>query len=147
MLMGKSRYKSSGSSILETTAGLLLLVPIGLFLTDTIALVLAQSSVDSLAKQAARAAAETPDPNPGDGSAQAAATVAAKTVASSYPNSPLASQPTITSCTYTDSGSTSQVTVVAQVTFNLPFPVLLIPSSTTLHSSATEPIVAVLPNN
>jgi len=143
MLIRKGSRKSLGSSIVETAAGLLFLVPVAVFLTDTIALVLGQTSVDTLAKQAARAAAETPDR--GDGKAQDNANKAAQNVATSYPNSSLAANPSVT-CTYTNNGTTSQVVVVARATFNVPFPVLFLPGSTTLQSSAALPIVAVLPN-
>lgn len=55
------RKRLVGQSIVEVVVGMLILVPIGLFLLDVGTLVLAQTANDTLAKSAARAAAEQPD--------------------------------------------------------------------------------------
>jgi Flp pilus assembly protein TadG len=52
--------KNRGSGLVETAAGLILVIPVLLCLVDVAALVLTQTANDALAKQCARAAAEVP---------------------------------------------------------------------------------------
>jgi len=68
----KSSRRKRGTSIVETAAGLFIIIPIVLFLFDVAAAVLAQTANDSMCKSAARAAAETDS----QGRAQAAAQTA-----------------------------------------------------------------------
>jgi Flp pilus assembly protein TadG len=58
--MNPSRRGKQGSGLVETAAGLILVIPVLLCLLDVAALVLAQTANDTLAKQSARAAAEQP---------------------------------------------------------------------------------------
>jgi Flp pilus assembly protein TadG len=71
---GKRKMLSSrkkGSSIVETAAGLIVLIPIFLFLIDAASVIVAQTSNDALCKQCARAAAECSDVASGTAAAQA----------------------------------------------------------------------------
>lgn len=125
------RRRTKGAALTETAAGLILLIPVALFLLDVAALVIAQVSNDALAKHAARAAAEMPT-----GAGQPAATNVIANYASGAP----------TLCqgakllTYLDSGTT--VTVTTQITCVLPCPIPLGgPQSQVFCAQATEPIV------
>jgi Flp pilus assembly protein TadG len=69
--MYQRQRKNRGSGLVETAAGLILVIPVLLCLIDVAALVLTQTANDALAKQCARAAAEAPIQPPGG--AQAAA--------------------------------------------------------------------------
>jgi Flp pilus assembly protein TadG len=153
--MSAKRIKRSrlrGSSLIESAAGLLVLVPVVLFLFDLVSLVLVQTANDQLAKHAARAAAETPDPNPADpasyAAAQSAASTAAQNIVNTFAASRLASNPTLITCTYTDNrvAGVSQVYVKTGLTCTLPIPVPFVGTSgIDFVAEATEPIVAVLP--
>jgi len=133
--------RTRGSSIVETAAGLLVLVPVVLFLLDLVALVLVQTANDSLAKHAARAAAERAD--------AASAGIAAQQVVDAYPSSTMLTNPHIDGAggfVYTNIPGTSQVYVRTVVTCKLPIAVPLIGiSEVDFKAEATEPIVAVLP--
>jgi Flp pilus assembly protein TadG len=142
MLTVKKRKfgRRSGSSLIETTAGLLVLLPIVLFLVDIVALVLVQTANDSLAKQAARAAAEKAD--------AVTAQTEAQNVVNNYPSSKLLVNPQMVVFTYTNDPVTavSQVYVRTQVTCMLPIAVPLVGvGQVNFLAEATEPIVAVLP--
>lgn len=52
------RRNKKGGAIVETVAGLFVIIPTVLFLVDVVAMVLAQMAHDALAKDCARAAAE-----------------------------------------------------------------------------------------
>lgn len=54
----RKRRKKSGGAIIETVAGLFVVIPVVLFLVDIVSMVLAQMANDALAKDCARAAAE-----------------------------------------------------------------------------------------
>lgn len=144
-IVKRKRFRGKrGSSIVETAVGLLLLIPVALFLVDLVSIVLVQTANDQLAKQAARAAAETPDP--GDGTAQGKAQGAAQQIVDAFPVSRLITNPQLLKCDYTNTANTSQVAVRTQVTCVLPVP---LPFNAALSrfnfvAEATEPIVAVL---
>src|SRR5262249_25544030 len=82
----------NGQALIETVVGCLVLVPIGLFLLDVGALVLAQTANDNMAKHAARAAA-------GQANAGQART-AAQQVTTIFPRSTLVSNPTLSAFDY-----------------------------------------------
>ena len=144
--------RRSGSSLFETAAGLFVLVPVVLFLFDIVSMILVQTANDALAKHAARAAAETPDPDPSNAGSYAAAqnqaTNTATQVVNSFPPSRLASNPTLLVCNYTDDrvNGVSQVYVRTRLSCTLPIPIPFSNiSAIDFVAEATEPIVAVLP--
>ncbi|PWU02566.1 MAG: hypothetical protein C5B53_01485 [Candidatus Melainabacteria bacterium] len=126
------------------------LVPVVLFLFDLVSMILVQTANDALAKHAARAAAETPDPNPpaSTPAAQIQATNTATQIVNSFPPSRLASNPSLLVCTYTDDrvNGISQVYVRTRLSCTLPIPIPFSSlSAIDFVAEATEPIVAVLP--
>ncbi|MBK9142935.1 MAG: hypothetical protein IPM23_10600 [Candidatus Melainabacteria bacterium] len=126
--------KKKGGALVETVTGLFILVPIVLFLVDVVAMVMAQTANDALAKDCARAAASAPD------AAQASAAVAG--IVASF-NSPVLSN---VSATITNYNTGSTVTVQTQVTFTFPVQVPFVGvSSQDFAATATEPVVGVLP--
>jgi Flp pilus assembly protein TadG len=144
--------RRSGSSIIETAAGLLVLVPVVLFLFDLVSLIMVQTANDSLAKHAARAAAEIPDPDPTNAGAYAAvrqqAQNAAQNIVNAFPSSRLATNPTLLICDYQDNRTTgvSQVYVRTRLSCVLPIPIPFVGTAgIDFDAEATEPIVAVLP--
>lgn len=124
--------RSKGTSIVETLAGLFVLIPVVLFLVDVAALVLAQTANDHFAKSAARAAAETAN--------VAAATLAVQQVQANFPSSSICSNPTIDNLNY----SNTQVTVVTRIRCNLPVVVPGVNPFQDFVSDATEPVVGRL---
>jgi Flp pilus assembly protein TadG len=125
-----------GSSIVETAAGLILLIPIVLFLVDVAAMVVAQTENDKLAKACARAAAEYPS-NSGP------ASTAANLVYTNQKNSTLLSKQSLTGPTYATVG---MVTCQTNIKCNLPVPVPFIGTPYVMFSAkATEPVVGELP--
>lgn len=127
--------KTKGSSIVETAAGLILLIPIVLFLVDVAAMVVAQTENDKLAKACARAAAEFPSSNSG-GQNTAAMGV--------YNNQKRSNLLTPTAFALNSSGGL--VTCNTTITCTLPVPVpFLGNSSVAFNAKATEPIVGELP--
>ena len=152
MLVGRhaKRSRDRGSSLVETAAGLLILVPVVLFLFDLVSLIMVQTANDALAKHAARAAAETPNPNPPTSTpaAQTQAQTAAQTIVNAFPASRLAANPTLLICDYRDDrvNGVSQVYVRTRLSCTLPIPVPFVGNSgIDFVAEATEPIVAVLP--
>ncbi len=129
------RRKTRGGAIVETVAGLFVLVPIVLFLIDGIAMVLAQTANDALAKKCARAAASEPD--------QAKADAAITAVISGF------SSPVITNVTANRVGAfdpAGTVTVQTQVTFVFPVQVPFVGvTQQDFVADATEPVVGALP--
>ena len=142
MQVGKRqrRRSSLASSIVETTAGLFLLIPVAIFLCDVMALVIVQTANDALAKHAARAAAEKAD--------DATAKQAAKDIIATFPTTGLYS-----AATFVDSGwsyDVTQVHVQTQLTCNFPFPVPFCDQSghqLIFDAEATEPNLALLSPN
>lgn len=123
-----------GTSIVETLAGLFVLIPVVLFLVDVAALVLAQTANDHFAKSAARAAAET--------ATAAQATLAVQQVQANFPSSSICSNPTIDNLMYdTPPG---RVTVITRIRCNLPVVVPGVNPFQDFVSDATEPVVGRL---
>jgi len=141
-----------GSSLVETAAGMFLIIPVVLFFIDVGAAVMAQMANDALAKQAARSAAQA--------SSQANADSAAKTTVENYfsscqssmyvvpPGGSGAPDTAITLPTNYNPMSagipSGVVTVTTNIVCNLPVPVGTI-NSVPFAASATEPILAKLP--
>jgi hypothetical protein len=127
---------TKGAALTETAAGLILLIPVALFLIDAGALVICQVSNDALAKHAARAAAELPY-NTGQG---AAANVVANFAAG---NTTLCSAATLKLCQYTGgAGTNGVVTCTTEITCKLPCPIPLGgPASQTFDAKCAEPVV------
>lgn len=133
--MSLVKRNKKGSSIVETAAGLILLIPIVLFLVDVAAMVVAQTENDKLAKACARAAAEFPssEPSKQDG--------AAKKVYDNQKRSNL-----LTPTSYAVTAGSGMVTCNTTITCTLPVPVPFIGnSSVAFKAQATEPIVGELP--
>jgi hypothetical protein len=85
----KPKNRSKAQSIIETVVGIIFLIPIVLLMFDVGVLVLANTSNDNLAKQAARAAAGaagTPNAPPGNVSFFNNAKLASAAVVSRYAN-------------------------------------------------------------
>lgn len=133
-MMGRSRRRTRGTSIVETAAGLFILIPVVLFLVDVAAAVLAQTANDSMCKHAARAAAEQVN----QGQAQAAA----QRVVDDFPSSTIISAKQLINVNYV---SNVRVTVVTQITCTFPVPIPLGgPASWDFQTDVTEPIVGTL---
>lgn len=134
------RRDTKGGAIIETVAGLFVLVPIVLFLVDGIAMVLAQTANDALAKRCARAAASA--------DTTANATVAMNSVINGFSN------PVITNVSaqmlgpFDETGDpNATVTVRTQITFSFPVQVPFVGVTTQdFVADATEPIVGTVPN-
>lgn len=133
MYLVRSR-KTRGGAIIETVAGLFVMVPIILFMIDGIAMVLAQTANDALAKKCARAAASEPD--------QPKATAAVNNVISGF-SSPVLTNVTANIMSF-DAAST--VRVQTQVTFVFPVQVPIVGATSQIFvADATEPVVGALP--
>ena len=132
--MKSSNRKKRGTSIVETAAGLFIIIPIVLFLFDVAAAVLAQTANDSMCKSAARAAAETIN----SGQAQAAAQSAIDNFpAAGYIRSKRLFRPV-------DYRGTS-VTVVTEIVCQFPVPIPFGgPSKMNFVTDMTEPLVGKL---
>ena len=126
---------TKGAALTETAAGLILLIPVALFLIDMGALVICQVSNDALAKHAARAAAELPF---GTGTGAAANVVASFAAG----NTTLCSGATLKACQYTGGVGTGVVTCTTEITCKLPCPIPLGgPSSQIFDAKCAEPVV------
>jgi Flp pilus assembly protein TadG len=150
-----------GSAMLETLAGLMVLVPIVLLLVDVVALVVAQSINDDLAKQAARYAAQQTLITQNDGITPntSAMQTAAQTLATQYLSSTCWASATSGlvypgnngdpflqnfACNFNSNPPTVQVTT--QIQCNLPVQLPFIGTlSTSFQAQATEPIVGLQP--
>ncbi len=139
--MKLSNRKKRGTSIVETAAGLFIIIPIVLFLFDVAAAVLAQTANDSMCKSAARAAAETID----SGKAQAAAQSAIDSFpAAGYITSKRLFKPVV--YVYNPSpAAQSYVHVVTEIVCRFPVPIPFGgPSSMNFVTDMTEPLVGQL---
>jgi hypothetical protein len=151
----KKTRNGRGSSIVETCAGLFVVIPILLFFMDIGYVVIGQMANDGLAKEAARAAAETNDLT------GAQATTAANNVATNYfssedsmfisPPGGFSSPDTaIANVQYnpTVAGVQSGVVIVTtNIVCKVPCPFPGFPNPLQFSATATEPIVALLPTN
>lgn len=127
--------RDQGQCITEVVAGILfLIVPVSLFLLDVGVLVLAQSANDTLAKNAARAAAEQVD--------QTKAGEAVTNVIDSFPISGFVPQKPTADVTF----AAGTVTVKTTILVKLPVPVPFMPSlqEQSFDAQAREPIVSEL---
>lgn len=139
------RRRCRASSIVETVAGLILIIPLMLFFVDIIGVLLCQTANNALAKEAARAAAEaTTSAN--------AQTAAQNIVTQFYDNntSMFTGGANFVTATFSYNASNSGVVIVqTQMTCYFPFPIPGVPSpndkQATFGATATEPIVALLP--
>jgi Flp pilus assembly protein TadG len=129
--------RERGSSLVETTVGLIVLIPIVLFLIDVGAVVIAQTENDKLAKACARAAAEQPTV-PAGGQATSANVVMANQAVSTLlqpQGNPVTTNP-----------SPGLVRCMTTIKCTLPVPVPLGgPASITFNAVDTEPVVGELP--
>lgn len=134
--MLRRHNRRRAATLAETMAGLMLLIPVVLFLIDVVALVIAQTANDALAKHCARAAAAGKDATE--------ANTAAQRIISDFSDTFIVSGAQLVPAGSTKSWSTTQVTCVTQVTCTLPVP---IPGHATqiFQADATEPVVGVLP--
>ena len=130
------RRTNKGAALTETAAGLILLIPVALFLLDAGALIIAQISNDSLCKHAARAAAELPN-----GTGQPAAMNVVANYAAGGPT--LCQNATLKSCNYSAAPSGGNVvTCTTEITCVLPCPIPLGgPSQVTFDAMDAEPVV------
>ncbi len=130
--------KNRGSGLVETAAGLILVIPVLLCLIDVAALVLTQTANDALAKQCARAAAEQPLQPPG--LAQAAADGAF----AHYADTTLMQKVSCVATPLADPPDTVRVDTI--VICKLPVPVPFGgPSSQQFQAFSVEPVVGQAP--
>lgn len=141
--MTSNKRTRKAATIAETAAGLFIIIPVFLLLADVIAVLIAQTQNDSLAKQAARAASEKDEKVP--------ARTAADQVITNFGSTSLVSNPTITMFRYNKDGTEPPAPlgglyVQTSVRCNLPVPV---PFSQLDHvdlaAEATETTVALPP--
>jgi Flp pilus assembly protein TadG len=136
--MYSSNRKKRGSGIIETAAGLILVIPVLFILIDVAALIVAQTANDQLAKQCARAAAEQPV-GQGQGNANTAyADFANSGLVQKDPGGPVV--------TYGGVSPNDTVTATTTITVKLPVPVPLGgPATQKFVAFATEPVVGQMP--
>jgi TadE-like protein. len=126
--------KRRGGAIVETVAGLFVFIPVVLFIVDVVAMVLAQMAHDALAKDAARAAADTTDVGQ--------ATSAMNTVRGNF-NSPVM---VVNSMTLDAANWPNSVRVESISTFTFPVSIpFLGVASQRFVAEAVEPVVGVVP--
>lgn len=134
-MLYRTRRSKTGGALVETVAGLFVLIPVVLFLIDVVAMVLAQMAHDALAKDCARAAAE--EKNGG-----AAATAVNGVIAGfSCPTLVVNPPPIVDFNT-----GTGTVRVQTNSTFTFPVPIPFWgDSNQQFVAEAQEPIVGILP--
>jgi hypothetical protein len=132
-----SRRTKRGSGIVETAAGLILVIPVLLCLLDVAALVIAQTANDALAKQCARAGAEQPLD-------QGLVTAAATTAYTRFADSSLVQKSNLLVKPLDNANQT--VTCETTIVCKLPVPVPFGgPATQTFVATATEPVVGQAP--
>ncbi len=130
-MYSRSIRHHSGASLIEAAAGIIILIPLFLVLIDVIAVVVAQTQNDALAKHAARAAAQA--------ATLESQWLAAQSVVNATSSTSLCSNPTLKQCQQNSIGA---VTVTTEVTCNLPVPVPFGgPAQQVFVANAVEPIV------
>ncbi|MDR3613445.1 MAG: hypothetical protein P4L53_07755 [Candidatus Obscuribacterales bacterium] len=126
-----------GGTLVETVAGLCILIPIVLFIIDVTACVICQTANDALAKHAARAACDAANQTDG----QAAANQVIATYKAGNPT--LTADATLLACTYNSAGNI--VTCTTQVVCHLPVPVPFTNQTQQVFQAIdSEPVVGVL---
>ena len=148
----------SAQSIVELMAGLLVMVPILLFLVDMGVLVIANILNGDLSKTTARAAAMASD--------GATAKTSATTAVSNFNTSGIIKQCTLTYLDWRDpnagadtpqvsvgalpnnypNAQPGQVMAVTQVTVAMPIPFPFLPATSVFQAYSIQPIVALKPN-
>lgn len=119
-IINTNRYSSEGfhtprsakGSLVETAAGVLILIFVALFLFDLVSMVLVQTANDSLAKHAARVAAGQSDPH--------VAYLECQNVVTTFPNSAMLTNPQLVLLVYTTTKTTTNSnnsTTVATTTY------------------------------
>lgn len=144
-ISAKKASRDHAQSLVEAVVGLIILVVIVLAILDISVLIMAGTISDNLAKQAARAAANTTD--------SASANKAVQDAQKQFPASGTYKSATLTLVGFNPQKPTTNynymgsVTVQAKVTVQLPVPIPLLNVGPTIDISAnqTEPIVAVPP--
>jgi len=127
----------NGQAIIETLVGLVVLVPLCLFLLDVGCLVLGQSANDGLAKHAARAAANKTN--------AVDAQTAAQAVVDAFGTSGIIIAKSLVAGNFNFDPVAGQVTVQTQVTVILPIVIPFLPGSVQFQAQQTEPVVALPP--
>lgn len=132
------RRNGRGQSITEVIIGGMVLVPVVLAIIDLAVVVIGGEIVNDLAKQAARAAANSVD--------GAEANTAVQDVVKTFSTSPTYKNLTLSLDKY-DGTHDGQTTVLASVTVVLPVPVpfLNVGPTIALKTQATEAIVGIAP--
>ncbi|GEM_PF-559531 len=134
---------AKAQSLVETVAGLCILVPVLLALLDIGVVMIAGTIANNLAKQAARAAANVVQTN------STAANNAVQEVQKRFPPSSMFPKATLTLQGYdaskppTNYGYGSNITVIADVTVNLPVPIPMLNVGPTvdIKTQSTEPVL------
>ncbi len=137
----------NGQQLAEMMGGLLVLIPIVLFLLDMSVVVLSNQLADKYAKAAARAAANQTN--------SADARTAADNALKSFAKSGFVQDLTIKTCDYTaidrdnpNDPTKGKVVVQLKMDVKLPVPIPFVPeanSSPTFVTQAVEPVVALPP--
>jgi hypothetical protein len=132
------RRSTSGASLAEASAGIILIIPLLFILLDVTTLVLAQTQNDAIAKHSARAAAAM--------ATRASRQTTAGIVVSNYQGNAISTAPTLQS--YIENPPGQNVTVVTRIVCHLPVPVPFGgPSEQSFSATGTEPIVGLLAVN
>lgn len=132
-MKAKSRGRR-GTSIVETAAGLFIIIPIVLFLFDVAAAVLAQTANDAMCKSAARAAAETDD--------EPKAQAAAQNAVDQFPAAGYIKSKRLAKNVIWDG---TRVTVVTEIVCQFPVPIPFGgPDRMNFLTDMTEPVVGRL---
>lgn len=162
-VMGVNRRKKAGQSIIEMVVGVIVLVPIVIFLLDMALLILANSANDNLAKSCARAAASaTNGAGVGNGTQ---ARVAATNIADNFQASTIISKvggsfmtgfcwnpdvpgfPRVGNMSGAQGGNPDpgQVAVHTTMRVSVPLPLPGLPTAWNFSARAVEPIVSLPP--
>ncbi len=131
--MKRSLKRSRGTSIVETIAGLFILIPLLLALVDVAVAVLAQTANDAMCKSAARAAAESQNV----GQAEAAA----QTAVDRFPAAGYIISKGRPQVTYNANVS---VRVITEITWRPPVQIPFSPRDLKFVTDVTEPVVGTL---
>lgn len=160
--MAASRAGPRGQSIVETIVGIMVLIPIALFLIDIGAVVLGNIANDQLAKTAARAAGSATDPSLQSGTAIAGYN-AALTATQGFAESPIINKPAggsfLTAYCWNGYGtpdfqsspwpggtpppSIGDVAVITTMKIKLPIPFPFLPEFFEFKAKNVEPIVSI----
>ena len=133
--------KKRGATLVETVAGIIVLLPVFFLLIDVASLLICETQNEALAKNAARAAADRTN--------FFAAQQAAQGVLDGFGKSNLVANPTIASGeggNFVYDTVNGKVLVVTKVTCYLPVPMPFFGNHVDFVAEATEPIVALPPD-